>query len=65
MHERNVTENEVEAVIASPEYIEPSVKGRMNAFHFMSGRYLRVTFREETDHILVITVTVRKKPFKE
>ena len=64
MHERDVTESEIEAVIAVPEYIEPSVKGRTNAFHFMRGRYLRVTFREETDHILVITVTVRKKPFK-
>ena len=49
----------------SPEYIEPSVKGRTNAFGFITGRYLRVTFREEADVILVITVTVRKKPFKE
>lgn len=48
MNEREVTENEIEAVIAAPEYIEPSVKGRTNAFHFMSGRYPRVTFREET-----------------
>ncbi len=64
MSEREVTDNEIETVIAASEYIEPSVKGRTNAFHFMNGRYLRVTFREETDHILVITVTVRKKPFK-
>ena len=64
MEERDVTEDEIEAVIAAPEHIEQSVKGRTNAFHFMRGRYLRVTFREETDHILVVTVTIRKKPFK-
>jgi hypothetical protein len=65
MHERNVTESEIEAVMAATEYIELSVKGRMNAFHFINDRYLRITFREETDHILIITVTIRKKPFKE
>jgi len=65
MHERGVFHSEVESVMESPEYIEPSVKGRTNAFGFITGRYLRVTFREEADVILVITVTVRKKPFKE
>jgi len=51
--------------IAAPEYIEPSVKGRNKCLPFFKRQILRVTFREETDHILVITVTVRKKPFKE
>lgn len=65
MNERDVSEDEVEAVIAAPKYCEPSVKGRTNAFGFMNGRHLRITFRQETDHVLIITVTVRKKPFKE
>jgi hypothetical protein len=46
-----------------PDSLGKSVKGRMNAFKFMNGRYLRVTFKEELDDILVVTVTIRKKPF--
>lgn len=64
MKEREVSEDEAEAVIRNPDFSEPSVKGRTNAFKFINGRYLRVTFKEESDSILVITVTIRKKPFK-
>jgi hypothetical protein len=65
MKEREVTEEEVEMTINTPEYTEPSLKGRNNAFKFMRDRFLRVTYKEEYDHILVITVTVKKRPFKE
>jgi len=54
---------EVESVIRDQELLLPSVKDRMNAFRWLNGRYLRVTFKEETDAILVITVAVRKRPF--
>ncbi len=64
MKERDVAEKETESVIENPDSCEPSVKGRNNAFKFINGRYLRVTFKDEPDHILVITVTIRKKPFK-
>lgn len=64
MKEREVTEEEVEITIGEPEYIEPSVKGRQNAYKFIGSRFLRVTFKEETNNILVITVTIRKRPFR-
>ena len=64
MKERGVTEEEAEITINGPEYIEPSIKGRKNVFKSMNGRFLRVTYKEEYDHILVITVTVRKRPFR-
>ena len=64
MQEREVSEEEAEAVMSNPDFSEQSVKGRTNAFKFINGRYLRVTFREESDNVLVITVTIRKKPFK-
>lgn len=64
MKERGVTDEEVETAIKNPDYSEPSAKERTNAFKFMNGRYLRVTFREKSGVILVITVTIRKKPFK-
>lgn len=65
MKERGVSEDEAESAIANPDLDEPSIKGRTNAFKFVNGRYIRVTFKEESDSILVVTVTIRKKPFKE
>lgn len=64
MKERGITDTEAEAAITEPEYTEPSVKGRTNAFKFIGNRFLRVTFKEETGHFLVITVTMRKKSFR-
>lgn len=64
MKEREIIEEEVEITIKEPEYIEPSIKGRKNAYKFINNRFLRVTLKEEFNHILVITVTIRKKPFK-
>lgn len=64
MREREVSKDEAVSAIENPDFCEPSIKGRMNAFKFINGRYLRVTFKEEVDHILVITVTIRKKPFR-
>lgn len=64
MKERGITDTEAETVIKEPEYTEPSVKGRINAFKFIGNRFLRVTFKEEPDHFLVITVTMRKKSFR-
>lgn len=64
MKEREITEEEAEITIKEPEFTKPSVKDRTNAFKFTGGRFLRVTFKEEPDHILVITVTMRKKPFR-
>lgn len=63
MKERGAGETEVESVISDPDLLLPSVKDRMNAFRWLNGRHLRVTFKEETDTILVITVAVRKRPF--
>lgn len=64
MKEREVTQEETEITIKEPEYTEPSVKGRINAYRYIGNRFIRVTYKEEYDHILVITVTVRKRPFR-
>jgi hypothetical protein len=63
MKDRAVTEEEAESAIAGPDSLLPSVKGRMNAFKYLNGRYLRITFKEEKEQFLVITVTIRKRPF--
>jgi hypothetical protein len=51
-------------VMKEPESQVQSTKGRKNAHKFLNGRFLRVTYREEADHILIITVTVRETSFK-
>ena len=52
-------------VIEEADFLKQSIKGRMNAFKFINGRYLRVTFKEEPQQMFIITVTIRKKPFRE
>ncbi len=64
MKEREVAEEEAEMAVNNPDYIEPNMKERKNAYKFIGSRFLRVTFKEETNNILVITVTIRKRPFK-
>ncbi len=64
MKERKVTNEEVESVLENPDYSEKSIKERYNAFKWLDGRYLRVTYKEEFKLTLVITVVIRKKPFR-
>ena len=59
MKEREVTEEETEMAINNPDYIEPSIKGRKNAYKFIGSRFLRVTFKEEIENILVIESVAR------
>jgi hypothetical protein len=56
MVQRGVTPQEVAAVIAKPDRIESSVKGRMNAFGPGARGIIRVTFREMADEYLIVTV---------
>jgi len=65
MKERSVSEEETEFALNNPDLVVPSIKGRTNSYKFIHGRYLRITWKEETDQRLVITVTIRKKSFKE
>ena len=56
MAQRGIAPEEVEAVLRSPQRIEPSVKGRENAFGPGSFGQVRVTFRETENEFIVITV---------
>jgi hypothetical protein len=64
MKDRIVTEEEVSFVVNQADYIELDVKDRKNAYKYINDRFIRVTFKEENDNILIITVTIRKKPFE-
>ena len=60
MRERGITPEDVAETLRTPDRVEPSIKGRFNAFRRIGGRLIRVTFREETDHLLVITAVWKR-----
>ena len=55
MRWRKIEESDVELVLTSPERIEPSGKGRINAYRMLEGRLLKVTYFQEQNLIKVIT----------
>lgn len=64
MKERNVFEAEVLLAMNRPDFTEESIKSRKNIYKYMNGRFLRITYKEDSEEILIITVVVRKKSFK-
>ena len=61
MRLHGISEFEVESAINHPDFIEPSQEGRLNAWLRCSERYLRVTYKEESEGILIITAVKKKK----
>jgi hypothetical protein len=55
MRWRKISEAEVEKTLVEPEEIEDSIKGRKNAFKHMDQKWLKVTFKEESNQFVVVT----------
>jgi hypothetical protein len=64
MRLHRITETEVESAIQKPEHLELSVEGRLNAWIETSGKFLRVTYKEEPDNFLVISAIKRRKGWR-
>ncbi|MDD5434750.1 MAG: DUF4258 domain-containing protein [Nitrospira sp.] len=58
---REVFEDEVKETILEPEKTENSTKGRKNVFKHVGEKWLKVTFKEETDKITIVTVVDKNK----
>lgn len=54
---------DVESTLSVPDRVLPTRKGRLNAIKQFGDHFLRVTYREEADHVLIVTVTPRRKPW--
>lgn len=52
---RRISQEEVESVLNNPDKVEPTKMGRSNAFKRMGTRYLKVTYKELPDAILIIS----------
>ncbi len=55
MRWRKISQEEIEKVLSNPERKEFSKYGRTNVFGHIGKRYVKVTFREYAEEILVIT----------
>ncbi|MBI2830556.1 MAG: DUF4258 domain-containing protein [Chloroflexi bacterium] len=54
---------DVQATLSTPDRVLPTEKSRLNAIKQLGNHFLRVSYKEEADHFLVVTVTPRKKPW--
>jgi hypothetical protein len=64
MSRHRITEENVESALLHPEYFEPSREGRFNAWLNISERFLRVTYKEESDHFLIIAAVMKKRGWR-
>ena len=64
MRWHRITEIEVESAIKAPEFLEPSVENRLNVWVRISNKFLRVTYKEEGDRILVISAVKKNKGWR-
>ncbi len=52
---------DVLGAIDAPDVQTPSRHGRQSAWHYSRGRWLRVTYIDEAEIRVVVTVTVRRR----
>ena len=53
---RMISQVEVEQTLKEPDKTEPTIEGRKNVFKAIGNRYIKVTYRELKDEILIISV---------
>lgn len=58
---REISEDEIKNTILSPEKIEDSIKDRKNAFKHIGKKWLKVTFKQESNKTVIITVIDKNK----
>ncbi len=52
---RSISEEEVYKTIENYDKIEESIKGRVNAYKSIGQRFIKVTYKESSDEILIIS----------
>ncbi len=55
-----INESEIMSAIEHPEFLEASVGDRMNVWIKTPDKFLRVTYKDEKDRLLVITAVKKK-----
>lgn len=52
---------EIKAVIASPDNLQETIRGRRNTFKTVGERLLQVTYKPERERMVVITAIDKKR----
>jgi hypothetical protein len=55
MRWRRISEEEVYLTLRSPDRVEESIRDRINAYKSIGHRYIKVTYKEFSDEILIIS----------
>ncbi len=50
---RRISEEEVTLILSSPDKTEQSIKGRINVYKTIGTRYIKVTYKEFSDEVLI------------
>ena len=58
---RNISIEEVRNTVSYPENMQDSIKGRKNAYKHLNQKWIKVTFKEEYDKIIIVTVIDKNK----
>ena len=58
---RKISEEEVQNTISDSEEIQDSIKGRKNAYKHINHKWIKVTFKEEHDKIIIVTAIDKNK----
>jgi hypothetical protein len=64
MRLHRITESEIESTINNPDFSKPSSEDRFNVWKKIDEKFLRVTYKEESNRILVITAVKKKKGWR-
>jgi len=64
MRWRRISEAEIESAMLDPDFVEPSLGTRLNAWKKISGKYLRVTYFEAEEETVVLTAVKKKKGWR-
>ena len=58
---RDISEEEITSALINPDKKEDTINGRYNVYKDISGRVIKVTYKETADEIYVITTLVKSK----
>jgi hypothetical protein len=64
MRWHRISEEEVISAIQKPDFLETSVEGRFNAWLKTSDRFLRVTYKEDSEKYFVVTAVKKKNGWR-
>jgi hypothetical protein len=64
MRGRRIAKADVASAIASPDFEEPALEDRRNVWKKLSDQYLRVTYKESEESILIVTAVKKNKGWR-